>query len=201
MTELRTEFPFVLPRGFLDAEGRLHRVGAMRPATSRDELEPLEVPEARGPDDPHLPLVVLARVITGLGTFGRVSPRDLEGFDAADLDYLKEVYRIVNQGSTEEVRGLLTHLPRSTTPVSDAARAALLGMPAPKGWPREGGHRQQRDPAPTEPDPTGSAVNEPTASDPAPQRPPLRSVPPPRRSSRRAQVEEIGRSTGRPRGR
>ena len=34
---LQTEFPFTLPRGYLDTEGNLHRDGVMRLATAYDE--------------------------------------------------------------------------------------------------------------------------------------------------------------------
>ena len=39
--ELRTEFPFILPRGYVDSSGTVHREGVMRLATARDELIPL----------------------------------------------------------------------------------------------------------------------------------------------------------------
>jgi hypothetical protein len=38
--ELRTEFPFMLPRGYVDEHGTLHRSGVMRLATARDEISP-----------------------------------------------------------------------------------------------------------------------------------------------------------------
>jgi len=38
---LQTEFEFVLPRGFVDREGNLHRRGTMRLATANDEIAPL----------------------------------------------------------------------------------------------------------------------------------------------------------------
>ena len=37
---LRTEFAFVLPRGYVDDVGTVHRDGAMRLATARDEILP-----------------------------------------------------------------------------------------------------------------------------------------------------------------
>ena len=39
---LRTEFAFVLPRGYVDERGRTHREGVMRLATARDEILPLQ---------------------------------------------------------------------------------------------------------------------------------------------------------------
>ncbi len=38
---LQTEYPFALPKGFVDQHGSLHRDGVMRLATARDEIEPL----------------------------------------------------------------------------------------------------------------------------------------------------------------
>src|SRR3546814_10906791 len=35
---LQTEFPFTLPRGYVDEGGTLHREGVMRHATARDEI-------------------------------------------------------------------------------------------------------------------------------------------------------------------
>jgi len=39
--DLQTEFEFVLPKGFLDEQGNLHREGTMRLATAIDEIAPL----------------------------------------------------------------------------------------------------------------------------------------------------------------
>ena len=38
----QTEYPFTLPRGFVDQEGNLHRNGVMRLATAKDEIIPLQ---------------------------------------------------------------------------------------------------------------------------------------------------------------
>src|SRR5688572_5586048 len=63
---LRTEFDFVLPRGYVDDEGQVHREGTMRLATARDELLPLY--DGRVKERPeYLSVVLLARVITRLG--------------------------------------------------------------------------------------------------------------------------------------
>jgi hypothetical protein len=44
---LQTTFDFVLPRGFVDANGDVHREGTMRLATARDELMPLLDPKVK----------------------------------------------------------------------------------------------------------------------------------------------------------
>jgi hypothetical protein len=38
----QTEFPFTLPKGFVDQNGTLHREGVMRLATAKDEIAPLQ---------------------------------------------------------------------------------------------------------------------------------------------------------------
>jgi hypothetical protein len=104
---MRTEFEFVLPRGYLDETGTVHRRGTMRLATARDELEPLRDPTISGPDDPRLTIVVLARVVRTLGTMVLVTPHEIEGLFAADLAYLQDFYGIINFGSEADIEALL----------------------------------------------------------------------------------------------
>ena len=44
---LQTEFDFVLPKGFVDDSGNLHREGSMRMATALDEIRPPAGPPPR----------------------------------------------------------------------------------------------------------------------------------------------------------
>jgi hypothetical protein len=94
------EFEFILPRGYLDGSGEVHRTGVMRQATARDELEPLRDPSLNGPDDPRLVILVLTRVIVSLGTLALVSPSVIEALPAADLAYLQEFYASINFGDS-----------------------------------------------------------------------------------------------------
>jgi hypothetical protein len=107
VTGVRTEYEFVLPRGYLDESGTLHKRGIMRLATARDELQPLRDPTITSPDDPRLTILVLARVIRTLGTFTLVTPHEIEGLFAADLAYLQDFYGVVNFGSDEDIDALL----------------------------------------------------------------------------------------------
>ena len=87
MAGLQTEYPFTLPKGYVDGEGRLHRDGTMRLATARDEIEPLRDPRVTGPDDPYLTILVLARVVTELGSVRPITTREVENlFAAVDLE-------------------------------------------------------------------------------------------------------------------
>ena len=104
---VRTEFEFVLPRGYLDDDGTLHRKGIMRLATARDELQPLRDPTISGPDDPRLTILVLARVVRTLGTLTLVTPHEIEGLFAADLAYLQDFYGVVNFGTDADIDSLL----------------------------------------------------------------------------------------------
>lgn len=104
---MRTEYEFVLPRGYVDESGTVHRRGVMRLATARDELEPLRDPTILGPDDPRLTIVVLSRVVTSLGSLPMVTRHEIEGLFAADLAYLQDFYGVINFGSDEDVQALL----------------------------------------------------------------------------------------------
>jgi hypothetical protein len=88
---LQTEFNFTLPKGFIDSDGALHRTGTMRLATARDEIEPLRDPRVTGPDDPYLTILVLARVVTELGSLTQVTVREVENLFAADLAFLQHL--------------------------------------------------------------------------------------------------------------
>jgi len=95
---LQTEFEFTLPRGYVDKEGNLHKTGVMRLATAKDEIAPLtdfRVQKNRA----YLVIILLARVITKLGTLGNddVTTETVEGLYSADLSYLQEFYRRINE--------------------------------------------------------------------------------------------------------
>jgi hypothetical protein len=96
---LRTEFPFVLPRGYVDEQGVVHRDGVMRLATARDEIQPLRDPRVRE-NEAYLTVILLSRVITRLGSLPQVNPSVVEGMFASDLAFLQDLYRRVNQEGT-----------------------------------------------------------------------------------------------------
>jgi hypothetical protein len=106
MAGLRTEFDFTLPKGYVDNDGTLHRHGTMRLATARDEIEPLRDRTIDGPDDPYLTILVLARVITSLGSVPEVGIDEVEGLFAADLAFLQDLYGIINFGDQSDVAAL-----------------------------------------------------------------------------------------------
>jgi hypothetical protein len=93
---LQTEFEFTLPRGYVDQDGNLHRHGAMRLATAMDEIAPLRDPRVRG-NQAYLVIILLSRVITRLGNLPYINTGVIENLFAADLAYLQELYRRINE--------------------------------------------------------------------------------------------------------
>lgn len=92
---LRTEFPFQLPRGYVDESGTVHQDGVMRLATARDELVPLR--DVRVQENPaYLSVVLLGRVITRLGGVPMVHDGIVENMFASDLAFLQDFYRQIN---------------------------------------------------------------------------------------------------------
>src|SRR5215469_4074803 len=93
---LQTEFPFTLPRGYIDSDGNLHRQGVMRLSTAYDEIGPMKDPRVQA-NPGYLVLILLSRVVTKLGDLSQVNPKVLEGLFSADLAYLQDMYRRVNE--------------------------------------------------------------------------------------------------------
>jgi hypothetical protein len=96
MTMFQTEFEFTLPCGYLDEDGTLHRAGVMRRATAADEILPLKDPRVvKNPA--YLVVILLARVVTRLGTVEELTPKVVEGLFATDLAFLQSLYNEINR--------------------------------------------------------------------------------------------------------
>jgi len=105
---LQTEFPFALPRGYVDAEGTLHREGVMRLATAYDEIAPMKDPRVQA-NPGYLVIILLSRVITRLGSLEHINPKVIEGLFAGDLAYLQDLYRRVNEYGDNRVQVTCPH--------------------------------------------------------------------------------------------
>jgi len=105
---LQTDYAFTLPKGYVDGEGTLHREGVMRLATAFDEIAPLKDPRVHS-NPAYLLVILLARVVTRLGTLEQVNPKVIEGLYAADLAYLQDLYRRVNENGHDRVRAVCPH--------------------------------------------------------------------------------------------
>jgi hypothetical protein len=98
---LLTEYPFVLPRGYVDEQGRVHRDGVIRLATARDEIGTQADQRVRQ-NPAYLTVLLLARTITRLGAVNPVDEFVVENLFASDLAFLQDLYRRINQdGHTE----------------------------------------------------------------------------------------------------
>lgn len=92
---LQTEFTFNLPKGYVDADGNLHRDGIMRLASAADEISPLQDPRVQR-NGAYMSVILLSRVITRLGSLPDVNPTVVERMFASDVSYLQSLYQQLN---------------------------------------------------------------------------------------------------------
>jgi len=100
---LQTEYEFTLPVGYQDEEGTLHRHGTMRLATAGDEILPLKDPRVQA-NQAYLVVILLARVVTRLGSIEHINPKVIESLYAGDLAYLQDLYNKINHGGEGKQR-------------------------------------------------------------------------------------------------
>lgn len=100
---VQNEFEFTLPRGYVDGSGHVHKAGVMRLATAMDEIAPLRDPRVQA-NEAYLTIILLSRVITRLGDLPSVTTKTVENLYAADLAYLQDFYRRINEGGQNVVQ-------------------------------------------------------------------------------------------------
>jgi len=96
---IQTEFEFELPIGYVDKEGTLHKRGTMRLATAMDEITFLNDMRVQA-NEAYLTIVLLARVITALGTLKNINTNVIENLFAADIAYLQTFYQQINENAS-----------------------------------------------------------------------------------------------------
>jgi hypothetical protein len=99
---MQTEFPFTLPRGYVDADGNTHRDGMMRLSTAFDEIAPMKDPRVQT-NPGYLAIILFTRVITKLGELTHINPKVIEGLFSADLAFLQDFYRRINENGHSRV--------------------------------------------------------------------------------------------------
>lgn len=100
-----TEYDFELPRGYVDENGNLHKRGVMRLATAADEILPMR--DQRVQQNPgYLSIILLARVVTKLGDVRAIDTRVIERLFTADLAYLQNLYRTINEVEVPKVHAV-----------------------------------------------------------------------------------------------
>ncbi|MFQ5628283.1 MAG: phage tail assembly protein [bacterium] len=98
----QTEFEFALPKGYIDAEGNMHKSGIMRLATAADEILPQKDPRVQQ-NPAYLVVILLSRVITKLGDLATISPKTIEGLFSSDLAFLQDFYQRVNMNGSAAI--------------------------------------------------------------------------------------------------
>lgn len=92
---METIYDFTLPKGYVDANGDVHRQGKMRLATAGDEISAARDPRVIA-NPAYLSVVVLAKVITHLEGVEMVTPTTIERLFTADLAFLQDMYQKIN---------------------------------------------------------------------------------------------------------
>lgn len=92
---METSFEFVLPRGYVDRDGNVHKKGKMRLATAGDELSAARDPRVLT-NPAYLSVVVLSKVITEIEGVEAVTASMLENLFTADMAFLQDMYTKVN---------------------------------------------------------------------------------------------------------
>lgn len=106
--ELQTLYPFRLPKGYIDAEGTLHREGRMRLATAGDELGALRDPRVKA-DQGYTNVLLLSKVVTMLGTLPEVTPEVIEGLFISDMEFLQDMYDTINKAENPRIQVTCPH--------------------------------------------------------------------------------------------
>ena len=100
--ELKTVYPFCLPKGYVDADGTLHREGRMRLATAGDELSALRDPRVKA-DKTMLNTVLLSKVVVSLGTLPAITPEIIQVLSICDMEYLQNLYDTINRADKPQL--------------------------------------------------------------------------------------------------
>ena len=92
---METVYDFTLPKGFVDAEGTVHKNGKMRLATAGDELVATRDPRVMS-NPAYLTIILLSQVITELDGMSTITASSLEKLFTADLAFLQDMYQRIN---------------------------------------------------------------------------------------------------------
>lgn len=98
----KTEFEFILPKGFVDRDGNVHKKGIMRLATAKDEIAPLQDYRVKN-NESYMTIILLSRVITTLGDLKNIDTNTIEKLFSVDLDYLQRFYQKINSEESSDI--------------------------------------------------------------------------------------------------
>ena len=92
---METVYDFTLPKGYIDANGEIHKNGKMRLATAGDEISATRDPRLLS-NPSYLTIVILSRVVTELEGVQTISATLIERLFTADLAFLQDMYQRIN---------------------------------------------------------------------------------------------------------
>ena len=90
-----TEYEFTLPKGYIDNQGEIHRIGKMRLATAGDEMRAQRDPRVLA-NPSYLTIVLLSEVVTEIEGVVTIAPTTIEKLFTADLAFLQDMYQRIN---------------------------------------------------------------------------------------------------------
>ena len=102
------EISFLLPIGYEDEKGKIHRDGKMRAVTALDEIE-IHADERLSFQRHYHDILLFARVITKLGDLQSISCEIIENLYEMDFRYLQTLYQSINSDMHSE---LMTRCPK-----------------------------------------------------------------------------------------
>jgi len=105
MGVFQTEFEFILPKGYVDETGTLHKEGTMRLSTAADEILPMKDPRVQQ-NPAYLTIILLSRVITRLGSLKMITTKVIEGLFSSDIAYLQDMYNRINQTGSNTIKAI-----------------------------------------------------------------------------------------------
>jgi len=95
LTMEQLEYDFILPRGYKDPDGLIHREGKMRLAEAIDEIQAIDDPRVQA-NEAYLPVILFTRVVTQLGNIPAITPEIFEKLYVTDFAYLEDLYMRIN---------------------------------------------------------------------------------------------------------
>lgn len=111
---IQTEYEFMLPKGYVDERGDLHRRGVMRLATALDEIEAMKHPGTKGNQE-FLSVVLLSRVVKKLEGIAAISPELIGKLFTSDFAYLQNLYETINKAEDPIIQVQCPHCGKSFT--------------------------------------------------------------------------------------
>lgn len=105
---LQKEYEFMLPKGYADAKGSIHRKGTMRLATAEDEIAALKEAGVKNNSE-YMAMLLLARVVTRLEGVKNITPEIIGKLYTSDFAFLQNMYETINRMETPVIQVQCPH--------------------------------------------------------------------------------------------